>query len=223
MMQTGNPQRLPSKKKIGRPSSAERALREIENANFPPQPKGKSGRPKGSKTKPKPVESEQSQDDVPMEAPPIPPMQPAGPGAFGRMISGPPPADPLVREAYNQQSQQSLNANNGPMRSISRMSNVTPASIPNAATSTPQPVQQHDQSGTPQSATTGTLEQAKAARIAPATSQTQQNQTAQWPGEHIDLIAVTGLKLLNSLPQDAGKTMKSKTIGDMLRTNPSYV
>lgn len=222
MMQTGNPQQLPRKKNIGRPSNAEKALREMENANLPPQSMRKPGRPKGSKTKPKPVESEQSQDDVPMEAPPAPPMQPPGPGTFGRMIP-PPPADPVVREAYNQQIQRNLQASDGRMRSISRMSDVTPASTPNAATSTPHPVQQHAPSGTPQSATTATLEQAKAARIAQATSQTQQNQAAQWPDEHIDLIADTGSKLLNSLPQNAGKTMESKTIRDMLRTNPSYV
>lgn len=89
------------------------------------------------------------------------------------------------------------------------MSNVIPASTPNAATSTPQPVEQHAPSGTPKSATI-------------ASSHTQQNPTAQWPDEHLDLIADTGSKLLDSLPQNAEKTMKSKTIRDMLRTNPSY-
>ena len=224
MMQIGDPQQFPRKKKIGRPSNAEKALGEMENTNLPPRPKRKPGRPKGSKTKSKPVEGERSQDDVPMETPPTPPMQPAGPGTFERLLPGPPSADPTVREACNQQTQQNLQANNGPMRSISRMSNVTPASTSNAATSTPQPVQEQPlSSGTPQSATTATLEQAKAAPIAPATTQTSQNRTAQWPDEHIDLIADTGSKLLNSLPQNAGKTMDAKTIRDILRTNPSYV
>lgn len=115
---------------------------------------------------------------MPMEAlptSPTPQMQSAGPCTFGRLLAGPPSAETAVREAYNQKSQHNLQASNGPMRSISRMSNVTPVSTPNAATSTLQPVQQHASSGTPQSAMAATLEQAKAARIAPAASQAQQN------------------------------------------------
>ncbi len=50
-----------------------------------------------------------------------------------------------------------------------------------------------------------------------------QNQTAQWPDEHIDLIAETGSKLLNSLPQNSGKKMHSDSIRNMLKRNPSYV
>ena len=194
IMQTDSPQKLPRKKEIEGPSNANKGLREMENANLA-HPRRKPGRSKGSKTKPKPAEGGASpQEDVPMEAPPTPPMQPAGPRTFGRLLPGPVSADPAVGEAYNQQSQQNLQANNRPMRSISRMSNVTPASTPNAATSAPQPVQQHAPSGTPKSATTATLEQAKAARFAPATSQTQQNQTAQWPDELTDLIADTDRK-----------------------------
>lgn len=72
-------------------------------------------------------------------------------------------------------------------------------------------------------ATKPTLAQARAAWIPPATTQISQNQTAQWPDEHIDLIADTGSKLLNSLHQKAGKMIGSNSIPDMLRTNPSYV
>lgn len=83
------------------------------------------------------------------------------------------------RKPYNQQTQQNLQANNGTNADYQRMSNATPASIPNTAMTMHQPVQQQPlSSSTPQSATTATQEQAEAAQIGPA-AQSSYKQEAQ--------------------------------------------